>query len=199
LLEDVVPARRDLADEGGRRVEDLPDYRLFDSLIFRVNRLANSYFKSSSRYYQRAFGMGVPEVRLLNIIGNLPSAGAQDVVELSSMDKGLVSRALRTLIDRGYLNKIRDEQDRRRLILELTAEGRKAFLKITAAKRRRHRRALEGLSPAECRLLYHLLDKAQATAERMVEEDTGAARARARGPRGYAHSWPATDLLDHSA
>lgn len=176
-----------------------PEYQLFNSLIFKINRLSSLYFKSSSRYYQRQFGMGVPEVRLLNIVGSLPWAGAQQVVEMSSMDKGLVSRALGNLIKRDYLRRVPDPQDRRRLMLKLTASGERVYRRITAAKRSRHLRAVSGMTPAECRQLYELLDKALVTAREMAEGDGAVEHKPADGQEGYAHSWPPTGLIDYVA
>lgn len=175
-----------------------PEYQLFNSLIFKINRLASLYFKSSSRYYQRQFGMGVPEVRLLNIVGSLPRAGAQQVVEMSSMDKGLVSRALGNLIKRNYLRKVPDPQDRRRLTLKLTASGEQVYRRITIAKRRRHLRAVSGMTPAECWQLYELLDKAIVTAREMAEGDGAIEHTAADGQEGYTHSWPPSELIEHA-
>ena len=176
-----------------------PEYQLFNSLIFKINRLSSLYFKSSSRYYQRQFGMGVPEVRLLNIVGSLPWASAQQVVEMSSMDKGLVSRALGNLIKRGHLRRLPDPQDRRRLVLKLTATGEEVYRRITAAKRSRHLRAVSGLTPAECRQLYRLLDKALRTAGEMAASDGITESRPAGGQEGYTHSWPPTGLIDYVA
>jgi DNA-binding MarR family transcriptional regulator len=182
--------------EAGAAEPRHPEYQLFNSLIFKVNRLASLYFKSSSRYYLRQFGMGVPEVRLLNLLGGMPWAGAQEVVEISSMDKGLVSRVLSNLIRRGYLARLQDPDDRRRYSLKLTPAGTEIYGRIIAAKRARHIRAMAGMTPEETRTLYRLLDKAIATAGAMVEADGEIEPVPARSG-GYEHSWPATELLDH--
>lgn len=170
-----------------------PEYRLFSSLIFQVNRLASLYFKTASRDYQRQFGMGVPEVRLLNIIGGMPWASAQEVVETSSMDKGLVSRAMGTLIDGGYLRRQQDGKDRRRSTLELTEAGEQLYRRIRSAKERRHRRTLSGMTPEECRTLYRLLAKATTAAQQMTEDTAEAGKS--PDQEVYAHTWPATKLL----
>lgn len=184
----------ELATDGG-----YPEYQLFNSLIFKINRLSSLYFKSSSRFYQRQFGMGVPEVRLLNIVGSLPWARAQQVVEMSSMDKGLVSRALGNLIKRDYLCRVPDPQDRRRLTLKLTAAGERVYRRIIAAKRNRHLRVVSGMTPAECRQLYVLLDKALVTARELAENDGAIEHEAKDGHEGYTHSWPPSGLIDYVA
>jgi DNA-binding MarR family transcriptional regulator len=140
--------------------------------------------------------MGVPEVRLLNIIGSMPWAGAQEVVEISSMDKGLVSRSLGDLIKRNYLRKIQDPQDRRRFTLKLTALGARIYRRIKAAKHSRHLRAVAGMTPDECRQLYALLDKALVTAQAMAEADGAIEHEPADSHEGYSHSWPPAGLLE---
>ena len=172
---------------------DYPQYQLFNSLIFRANKLASLYFRSSSREYARQFGMGIPEVRLINIIGAMPWTNAQELVEISSMDKGLVSRSLSTLTKRGYLRRMQDQEDRRCFTLKLTPTGQKIYLQIKKTKEQRHRQTVAGMTPEECRTLYHLMDKAIATAQLMANDTSGP---KASGPRAdYDHSWPATALV----
>lgn len=195
----LLPSENSPAATEPSVADGYPEYQLFNSLIFKINRLSSLYFKSSSRYYQREFGMGVPEVRLLNIVGSLPWAAAQQVVELSSMDKGLVSRALANLIKRGHLRRLPDPQDRRRLVLKLTASGEEVYGRITAAKRSRHLRAVSGLTPAECLQLYRLLDKALRTAAEMAASDGATESRPVGGQEGYTHSWPPTGLIDYVA
>lgn len=183
------PAR----EEPIARGSDYPQYELFNSLIFRANRLAGLYFKSSSRDYMRAFGMGIPEVRLINIIGGMPWANAQELVEISSMDKGLVSRSLASLTKRGYLRRMQDDDDRRCFTLKLTATGQRIYQQIKTTKQQRHLRTVAGLTPEECRLLYRLMDKAIATAQLMADDTAGLKSSPPR--KDFENSWPASDLL----
>lgn len=148
-----------------------PDYRLFDNLIFKVNRLASSYFKGAARYYQRHFDMGIPEIRLLNIVGHYEPLGSSDVVEQSSMDKAMVSRALATLLRRGYVRRAKDGGDSRRVVLTMTDAGRAVWKRILHAKRLRHQQSLAGLSADEARLVYELLDRLYVAAEAMRHEE----------------------------
>lgn len=155
----------------GRTAARGPEYRLFDNLIFKVNRLASSYFKSASRYYQRHFDMGIPEVRLLNIVGHYGPLGSCDVVDQSSMDKAMVSRALATLIERGHVRRAKDLSDSRRIVLTLTDSGRAVWKRVLAAKRVRHERSVACLSAEETRLVYELLDRLYDEAETMRQEE----------------------------
>lgn len=166
----------DLRPGQASRPSATPDYRLFDNLIFRVNKLASSYFKSASRYYQRHFEMGIPEIRLLNIVGHYEPLGSCDVVEQSSMDKAMVSRALATLIRHGYVRKAKDAADSRRVVLTLTEPGRAVWKGVLGAKQARHRRSVAGLTPDECRQVYDLLDRLYETAEAMRQEELRAGR-----------------------
>ncbi|HEX7126706.1 MAG TPA: MarR family transcriptional regulator [Thermodesulfobacteriota bacterium] len=151
------------------------EYRLFDNLIFKVHRLASSYFKSASRYYQRHFDMGIPEVRLLNVVGHYEPLGSCDVVEHSSMDKAMVSRALATLIRRGLIRRAKDPSDSRRIVLTLTESGRAVWKRILVAKRARHARSIACLSAEETSQVYELLDRLYDAAEAMRQEELRAA------------------------
>lgn len=161
----------DLRAGQGSRAAASPEYRLFDNLIFRVNRLASSYFKSAARYYQQRFDMGIPEIRLLNIVGHYEPLGSSDIVAQSSMDKAMVSRALAALIRLGYIRRVQDAHDNRRIVLTTTESGRAVWKRILDAKRARHDRSIAALSPEEVRLVYDLLDRLYETAEEMRRDD----------------------------
>jgi len=80
------------------------------SINFRVYALASSLFKGATQYYTPRFGIGLPEMR---VISNLDSEGplaAHQIVALTVMDKGLVSRVLTVL-------------QRRRLVTSTVARG----------------------------------------------------------------------------
>lgn len=147
------------------------EYRLLDNVIFNVGKLANSYNRSAARFYQKRFGLSVPEVRVLNVVGHHEQVSAADIVDISVMDKGLVSRAVARLVQVGLVARRTDHGDGRRSILTLTPSGRQTWTAVLAAKQRRHTRSLAALSAAEVEQFYALLARLQTDAEQMEREE----------------------------
>jgi DNA-binding MarR family transcriptional regulator len=156
------------------RPRQRPKYRLLDNVIFNVGKLANSYNRSASRFYLRHFGLSVPEIRVLNVIGHHAPVSAAGITVISMMDKGLVSRAVAKLAQEELIERGADHQDGRRQILTLTAAGQSLCAAVLAAKQRRHARSMACLTAAEAEQFYALLASLQVEAEAMEREEIAA-------------------------
>lgn len=169
-----------------RFVRPLPRgaYRLLDNITFNVGRLAGSYNRSAARFYPRRFGLSVPEVRVLNVVGHHEPVAAADVAETSLMDKGLVSRAVAKLTKIGLVARAGDDGDGRRRILTLTEAGRRTWSAVLDAKQRRHDRFLGTLTAVEIDQFLGLLERLRAEAERIEGDEAMEEGGACAGPRG---------------
>jgi DNA-binding MarR family transcriptional regulator len=149
----------------------LPQYRLLDNVIFNVGKLANSYNRSATRFYLRHFGLSVPEIRVLNVIGHHHQISAAEIVDASVMDKGLVSRAVAKLVQEKLVTRAAHRSDGRRHTLTLTGSGRRLCAAVLAAKQHRHIRSIAGLTAAEVEQFSSLLARLQQEAEAMEREE----------------------------
>jgi DNA-binding MarR family transcriptional regulator len=93
------------------------------SINYWVHALASSLFKGAQHYYGKRFGVGIPEMRILSNLASDGSLTATQLVGLTAMDKGLVSRILSGLHARGLVGAITASSDPRRRTWSLSRRG----------------------------------------------------------------------------
>ncbi|MEO0411682.1 MAG: MarR family winged helix-turn-helix transcriptional regulator [Pseudomonadota bacterium] len=76
--------------------------------------------------------LNLSQWRVLAAVGELPGRTARDVVDLTPMDKGIVSRAVSALIERGLMERQAKENDRRQGSLSLSLAGAQVYARIAA-------------------------------------------------------------------
>ncbi|MEL6869122.1 MAG: MarR family winged helix-turn-helix transcriptional regulator [Pseudomonadota bacterium] len=85
-------------------------------LADRVSRYTLSVVKSVAELNQSQW-------RVLAAVAEKPGRSGAEVTAITPMDKTLVSRAVHSLIEMGYITKTADRGDKRRSSLTLTARG----------------------------------------------------------------------------
>ena len=98
---------------------------LEDFLPYRLAILSHTVSSSIARAYDQRFGLTIPEWRVIAILGRFPGLSAVEVAKRTMLDKVAVSRAVTKLIKGGRIDRQFADADRRRSILNLSAEGRK--------------------------------------------------------------------------
>ncbi len=97
--------------------------------------------------------------KVLGFFGRHPGATQKDLVQHSGRDKAQLARLIKGLRDRGLLAAAADEADRRNVRLSLTADGQAVQRALQQQARRLSARAVAGLSDAEQRQLFALLQR----------------------------------------
>lgn len=100
---------------------------LEDFIPYRLNRLGTTVSERLKGVYSKKFGLTIPQWRVLSTLGQFERLTATEIGAHSAMHKAKVSRAVRDLELRRWLNRRGTEQDRRFEMLELTTTGRKAY------------------------------------------------------------------------
>lgn len=73
----------------------------------------------------RAHGdLNLSQWRVLAALGDKDGRSAAEVVAMTPMDKGIVSRAVTSLVTQGFLKRVEDTHDKRRRELFLTKSGK---------------------------------------------------------------------------
>ncbi len=124
---------------------------------FQIVALANRISSSASRAYLRHFGIGVMEWRCLALVARTPGASANEIAQLSSLDKSSVSRAVAALVAKGEVVTADDPSDSRRSLLTLTSTGERLHDRILVASLEREGRLMAGLSEVDRDRLFALL------------------------------------------
>ena len=146
--------------------QDRPDaIRLEDFLPYRLSVLANTVSRGVARAYIDRFGLTIPEWRMLAVLARFAPMSAGEVADRSAMDKVRVSRAVARLMERGLVERVMDDADRRRSQLSLSREGWAIYGEIAPEARRVEAELYQGLSDAERREFDRLLAKLQTHAD----------------------------------
>jgi len=142
-------------------------HRLLD---FNILQLANRISTDFARLYS-TFGIGIPEWRVLAVLGEQGPVTANQICHVTYMDRAIVSRAVSELVDKGYVTRQGDATDRRRIILHLTQSGAVLCSRIVPAARARQEKLLSVLSANEIDRLFDSLFTIREKIDRMLDEE----------------------------
>jgi DNA-binding MarR family transcriptional regulator len=115
----------------------------------------------------RKHGLTVGGWRTLSLIGNYEPIHPSSIAERTSVDPDKVTRAVDRLVDKGLVARKTDNVDRRRVVLRLTARGRRAYAEIEKVRRDVEVEFLGVLTREELASFYAILDKLEAHARRI--------------------------------
>jgi DNA-binding MarR family transcriptional regulator len=99
------------------------NFRLEEFLPYRLSVAANRVSRLFQRRYSSAYGLTIPEWRVLATIGRFGTISPSAVGEWTAMDKVKVSRAAGSLVARGLVRQSPDPNDGRGRRLQLTRKG----------------------------------------------------------------------------
>ena len=134
-------------------------FRLEDFLPYRLSVAANRVSRLFARRYSEAYGLSIPEWRVLAIVGRFDTLSPSAVGEWTAMDKVKVSRAAASLVARGLLKQTQDPEDGRGRLLRLTRRGTAVYDGMVPLACELEGQLAEGLSRAEWGALLKTLDK----------------------------------------
>lgn len=116
--------------------------------------------RALSAVYQRDYGMTPAEWRTMAILGAVSDGmQASEIVFKSSMDKVVVSRAVKRMTERGFLKRTANKADGRSYLLSLSDEGRAAFEDLAPKLMAVEQKMLEGLDDEEIRSVLLTMSK----------------------------------------
>ena len=145
-------------------------FELRNILAYRFSLLSNRLTLWATRTYGNKFGMTSVEWRTLAPLGRGGPMSASRISEETVMDKSNVSRAVQRLIDRRLVRRTPDAADRRRMVVELTPEGRSLYDAMSATSQDRQDRLISVLTAAERREFDRLLRKIEGQAISLLDE-----------------------------
>lgn len=135
-------------------------------LPYRLSVLANTVSQGIARGYRDRHDISVTEWRILAVLGRFPGLTASEVTERTAMDKVAISRGVKSLAEKGLLERRIDPGDRRCQRLFITpGKGRQVLDEVIPMARRYEQQLLQPLSVAERATLSGLLAKLQSRAE----------------------------------
>jgi DNA-binding MarR family transcriptional regulator len=147
-----------------------------DPIILHIHRLSRSILRTSTAQYMHAFGLGVPQVQILNALGAHGTLASKEIANHTAMNKALVSRSLSELTRLGYTTISADIADARRSLWKLTAKGEGFVTAFRPLRLSRRAKLLKVLTPDERALLVEFIDKLFVSSEEMGRQEAAARR-----------------------
>ena len=141
-----------------------------ERLGYRVQILSNKMILWSSRTYAQKFNVGVQEWRVLAMLARKGKGTAKDVCDMTLMDKGNVSRAVKRLVGDGCIKEHLDNNDKRSTVLILTPEGIALYKRIKKVSDFREKKFMASFSTAEQKALPKMLTKLEGVIEDLLQE-----------------------------
>ena len=142
--------------------EPLPLHRF---LTFRLMRVHTKLNAQATRILRETSGLTLSQWRVLALIGAEGEARMSDIARATALDKGLLSRNLKALIEAGQIEANADDADHRAQKLRLSAAGQALFERTLPVMRARQARLRADLSAEELETFYTVLDKLEHAAE----------------------------------
>ena len=128
----------------------LPSY-----LAGSVARLGNSALVAALREHD----LRLPQFAVLVALSDFGPLAPHELATRLQADRSHISAYVEALVKREWVARVQDEADRRRVTVDLTAEGRRRVVELTAAAEASEHALLGSLSREECATLRDLLTK----------------------------------------
>ena len=135
-----------------------------------ISRLINRLAVSVSRMAGGAlspFGVSPLDYGILDICRETGGVTAVELAESLMTDTSAISRRVNALVEAGLVSRMRMTDDRRKVLLSLTDEGRTLTARITEAMRARESVLVEGVVEDDLRVFAsvgrRMMEKVEAT------------------------------------
>ena len=132
-----------------------------------LSRLAKQFYRRGD---EDVLGMHMRHLVALAYVRDHDECPQQDLAEAFCMDANNVVLLLNELEELGWATRIRDPQDRRRHLVQLTKSGRTALARTDGAQCGLEDEVLQALDPEERRTLRALLSRALRSVEPLEDE-----------------------------
>ncbi|WP_288984896.1 MarR family transcriptional regulator [uncultured Pseudoalteromonas sp.] len=128
-------------------------------LPYRLANLASKMSEEFAPVYQQQSDLTIPQWRILFNLAQFGQSHAKALCEQAAMDKSTVSRAIKALIDKGYVVSLVSPQDKRASLLALSNEGLSLYRQLAPAALVWEQNLLASLMQNEYETLLRCLDK----------------------------------------
>ncbi|WP_161594621.1 MarR family winged helix-turn-helix transcriptional regulator [Marimonas lutisalis] len=138
---------------------------LHQFLTYRLSRVQAKLNAQATRLLRDTSGITLAQWRVIALIGAAGQTRLSALAREAALDKGLVSRNLKTLIGDGLVSTRTDDSDHRAQILQLTRTGQDIYERTLPIMQARQKRLRDGLSETELESFRRVLDHLEIAAE----------------------------------
>jgi DNA-binding MarR family transcriptional regulator len=134
-------------------------------LTFRMARVQAKLNAQAMQLLRAQSDLTLVEWRVVQLLRLLDRASMSQLSREIHMDKGQLSRKIKTLVERGIVISEPDETDARQQILHLSARGIDLNTELMPMMRRRQKLLVEDISEGELEVFLKVLDKIDAATD----------------------------------
>lgn len=138
---------------------------LHQFLTYRLSRVQAKLNAQATRILREASGITLTQWRIIALVGAAGQTRLSQLAREAALDKGLLSRNLKGLIEDGVITTRPDENDHRAQVLSLSPKGIAIFGRTLPVSRERQRKLRAGLTEEELRIFRRVLDKLEIAAD----------------------------------
>lgn len=131
-------------------------------LSYRLSIVSRLINRRSTRYFTEAHGLTLAEWRAMAQIATGRATSVQTIASRTCSDKGQISRAIATLLDKGLVSALPDPHDRRSITFDLTQAGQAIHDEILPMRAEENAMITGLMSADELALFHDILDRIQA-------------------------------------
>ena len=155
-----------VAGQAEKRVPDVlhEDAMTCESIDFEIIEaffFAYRDFISDPDAILESSGFGRAHHRVVHFVNREPGMTVADLLDTLKITKQSLARVLKQLVDSGYIRQVAGPEDRRQRKLYPTRSGRALALALAEPQSRRIRRAFQGMSADDRRIVTRFLSGMQ--------------------------------------
>jgi DNA-binding MarR family transcriptional regulator len=139
--------------------------QLSSFLTYQISRVHQKLNVQATRILHDSVGLTLSQWRVIAFIGGAGEVTASELVKYTAMDKGLVSRNAKSLIESGLVSSSSNENDSRVHVLSLTEKGQEIFDIALPRMRRRQAKLAENISAEDIATFRRVLDTLEKASE----------------------------------
>lgn len=132
--------------------------QLSQFLTYRISRLHSKLNAQASRILSASVGLTLNQWRMIAFIGGAEKITASELINYTAMDKGMVSRNVKSLIEAGLVLSAPHKVDHRIHVLSLSSAGKDIFDTALPVMRRRQTHLKKDISEDDLANFLRVMD-----------------------------------------
>ncbi|MGC6517453.1 MAG: MarR family winged helix-turn-helix transcriptional regulator [Candidatus Puniceispirillaceae bacterium] len=134
-------------------------------VTYRLAKLQSRLNAQGTAILKEKSGLSLVEWRVIQVIRMFDKPSLSQIAEHVQMDKGQLSRKIKVMIEKGLLNRQRNNDDKRIQKLCLTEKAKKINMDLMPVMERRQHHLLAEVTPEELELFYRIINKIETAAK----------------------------------
>lgn len=122
-------------------------------LTHRLEMLIDESIRANDPFFIQKTGCSIRELRVLRMVDEYPSIAFNEIMSITGLERSLVSRLIRSLIDKKLIFRVNSEEDARRYGLFTTESGKACRLAAKTLTDSAEALLLNPLNPDQIKML----------------------------------------------